>query len=458
MYLQGKKVLIAGMGRSGLAVIDILLSNEAVISLYDQKEKNKIDKNILDKAVCYQLNTYFGGEEPLEMSVFDLLVLSPGIPLDMKLVKRAGDAGIEIIGELELAYRLCKGKFIAITGTNGKTTTTALTGEIFKKAGKETYVVGNIGVAAVSKTLEASKSAFLITETSSFQLETISQFNPMVSAILNITPDHLNRHKTMGKYAEVKSKIFMNQEKEQFLIVNYDNKEAYDLSSKCRANVIPFSRKVILDTGCFVDGGDIIIKDALQKTIHICPIEQLKIPGSHNLENALAAAAIAYWSGISADDIRKVLKDFEGVEHRIEYVDTVRGVRFVNDSKGTNPDASIKAIEAVQTPMIVIAGGMDKGSDFQTFIQSFNNKVKYMILLGETAGKLQRTAKHLGFSDIVIKENMNACVEEAFKLAQAGDTVLLSPACASWDMYPNFEMRGQHFKDCVKNLRRTLNV
>lgn len=457
MYLQGKKVLIAGMGRSGLAVIDALHLTGAIISLYDQKEKDEVNKNILEKAVRYQLKTYFG-EEPHKMDTFDLLVLSPGIPLDIMLVKSAKDAGVEIIGELELAYRLCEGKFIAITGTNGKTTTTALTGEIFKKAGKETYVVGNIGVAAVSKALEALKDTFLITEVSSFQLETIRKFKPVVSAILNITPDHLNRHKTMEKYADTKARIFMNQDKEQFVIVNYDNKEAYELTAKSKAKVIPFSRKVILETGCFIKDGDIIIKDASRKVIHICSVKALKVPGSHNLENALAAVAIAYWAGISADDIRDALKDFEGVEHRIEYVDAVKGVRFVNDSKGTNPDASIKAIEAIQTPMIVIAGGMDKGSDYEAFIQSFNNKVKYMVLLGETAEKIQNTAKQLGFSNITIKEDMDACVREAFEFAQEGDTVLLSPACASWDMYPNFEMRGQHFKDCVKSLRRTLNV
>lgn len=455
MHYKDKKILVVGMGKSGTAVIDELLKLGAKVSVYDGKSEEKMDRYILDIVRDNHLPAYFG-REPEDMG-YDGLIISPGVPLDIPLVKRAKEADIEIIGELELAYNLCKGKFIAITGTNGKTTTTVLTGEIFKNEGKEAYVVGNIGVAAVSKAMEASENAYMITEVSSFQLETIKEFKPLVSAILNVTPDHLNRHKTFNNYAEAKAQIFKNQDENTFFIVNYDNPEAYALVKNCMAQVIPFSRKEVLEKGCFVKDDEIILKDDT-RTITVCHVKELKIPGLHNLENALAAAAIAYWSGISHFAIADTLKTFEGVEHRIEYVDTVQGIRFVNDSKGTNPDASIKAIEAIDTKIILIAGGMDKGSDFEEFIGSFNNKVKYMVLLGETAEKIKDTACKMGFLNVIIKENMELCVEKAFEIAQDGDTVLLSPACASWDMYPNFEARGQHFKDCVKKLGRTLNV
>ncbi len=457
MLLAKKKVLAAGMGKSGAAVIEVLLSARAEVSVYDAKTKEKIDTDIIKKVEMYGLKSYFA-ILPESIGGYDLLVISPGIPLDTPLVTMAKKAGVEIIGELELAYRLCKGKFIAITGTNGKTTTTALTGEIFKNADRQTYVVGNIGVAAVSKAISAPEDAYMVTEVSSFQLETIKNFKPIVSAVLNITPDHLNRHKTMENYAKAKARIYMNQDETQCFIVNKDNPEAYALKKECKAKIIPFSRKESLDLGCYVHDREICIKDELMNFYKVCSIDELQIPGSHNLENALASTAIAYWSGVSPDVIRKTLKEFEGVEHRIEYVDCINGVRFINDSKGTNPDASIKAIEAIQTPMVLIAGGMDKGSEFKEFIKAFNEKVKYLVLLGETAHKIKQTANEMGYTNVVVQNNMERCVQEAFKKAEAGDTVLLSPACASWDMYPNFEARGQHFKDCVEGLRRTLNV
>lgn len=457
MQIKGKKVIVAGMGKSGSSVIDTLLHLGAEIYLYDGKEEFKIDIEVLKRVKEYHLTTFFG-REPEDLSTFDLLVLSPGIPLDIPLVKKAIKEKVEIIGELELAYRLCKGKFVAITGTNGKTTTTALVGEIFKNAQKETYVVGNIGVAAISKALEAKKDSYMITEVSSFQLETTSQFTPLISTILNITPDHLNRHKTMENYAEIKAKIFENQNKNNYFVVNYDNPEAYGLQKKCPARVIPFSRKEILKLGCYVSNNKIVIKDEHNHLIEICSVNDLSLPGLHNLENALAATAIAYFSGITSQMIEKTLKEFKGVEHRIEYISTIEGIQFINDSKATNPDSSIKAVESFQDNMILIAGGMDKGSDFTELIKSFNGRVKALIVLGETAEKIKNIAIQNGFNNIIKKTNMEECVEEAFQLAEKGDTILLSPACASWDMYSSYEERGQHFKDCVFGLRRTLNV
>ena len=452
MQLKEKKVLAAGMGKSGKAVIEALLFEGAKVALYDKKTVDAVDEVVKEIAKNNNLETYFG-VDPENISEFDMLILSPGIPLDIELVEAAKRSKLDIIGELELSYLLSKGKFVAITGTNGKTTTTALVGEIFKAAKKESYVVGNIGVAAVSKAKEATENGFMITEVSSFQLETVKQFHPIVSAVLNITEDHLNRHKTMEKYIEAKANIFKNQKGDNYFVVNKDCALAYSMIENCKAKIIPFSRTEKLEVGAFVENDLIMINDIDGKTEEICKVSDLKIPGVHNLENALGAVAIAYFSGIEAKDIRTGLQTFEGVEHRIELVGEINNIKFINDSKGTNPDASIKAVEAMDRPTILIAGGMDKGSQFEELIDSFKGKIKYLVLLGETAEKIKNTSNEMGFFNVVIKKDLEECVNEAYKLADAGEAVLLSPACASWDMYPSFETRGQHFKDCFNALR-----
>jgi len=453
MSLDDKRVLVAGMGKSGISTIHTLLKIGAKISVYDKKEE--IGEEILDLIRKNDFLSYLG-KNPVRLDQFDLIVLSPGIPLDEPFILESKSLGIEIIGELELAYRLSKGKYIAITGTNGKTTTTTLVGDIFKNAGKDTKVVGNIGVPAVSKIFETLGDSYLITETSSFQLETIKQFKPVISALLNITEDHLDRHKTMENYGDIKAKIFQNQTKNEHFVVNYDCIESYKRSLYCKANVVPFSIKKELNFGCFVKDEWIVIKKKNNETIHICKINDLKIPGLHNVENALAAVAISFFGGISPEHITKTLKEFEGVEHRIKFVEEINGVLFVNDSKATNPDASIKALEAIKGSVILIAGGYDKGSDFSNFIKAFNRKVKHVVLFGETAEKIKKAAENLDYFNITIQENMDKCVKEAYNIAEKGDTVLFSPACASWDIYPNFEMRGLHFKECVKSLRRNI--
>lgn len=450
LFLEDKNVLVVGLGRSGIPTVSTLLSLGAKVTVNDMKRKDAL-KDILKDLDVDQIELILG-EHPTNLSEFHVIVLSPGVPTDLPFIKKAKNMGIMVIGELELAYRLCKGKFIAITGTNGKTTTTALTGEIFKRAQRETYVVGNIGIAAVSKALKASEEAIMVTEVSSFQLESTIAFRPKISAILNITPDHLNRHKTMENYIKAKADVFKNQGEEDYVVLNVDNELAFDLKKDVKANVIPFSRKIALEKGAYVDDGYIVVKDGGQEE-RICPVEALNIPGKHNLENALAATAISYFAGIDAPVIGDALKSFMGVEHRIEFVDEVKGVRFINDSKGTNPDAAIKAIEAMKTPIVLLAGGMDKGSDFKEFIRAFDGKVKEMILIGETAQKIKKTAEENGFYKCNIVENMEKAVEMAAQVSETGDTVLLSPACASWDMYPSFEVRGKHFKECVKMLR-----
>ncbi|QZY57184.1 UDP-N-acetylmuramoyl-L-alanine--D-glutamate ligase [Crassaminicella profunda] len=450
MFVKDKNVLVVGLGRSGIPTVNTLLKLGAKVTVNDMKKEDAL-KDILKDLKVDEIE-FILGEHPKNLSAFHIMVLSPGVPTDLPFIQKAKNMGIIVIGELELAYRLCKGKFIAITGTNGKTTTTALTGEIFKRAEKETYVVGNIGIAAVSKSLEASKEAIMVTEVSSFQLESIIDFRPKISAILNITPDHLNRHKTMENYVKAKANVFKNQCKEDYVVLNVDNELTYDLKNDTKANIIPFSRKTYLEKGAYVADEYIVVKNH-HKEVRICHIDDLNIPGKHNLENALAATAICYFAGIDASIIGDGLKSFMGVEHRIEFVDQIKGVRFINDSKGTNPDAAIKAIEAMQTPIVLVAGGMDKGSDFKEFIDSFNGKVKEMILIGETAEKIKKTAEENGFSRCTIVENMEQAVKTAAEASQNGDTVLLSPACASWDMYPSFEVRGEHFKECVKILR-----
>lgn len=449
--LKNKNVLVVGLGKSGIAAVEAMVAVEAKVSVQDSKNEADIDASLLAYLKESGVTCYFG-TTPGDMATFDTLILSPGVPTDLPFVQQAQDAGAEILGELEIAYRLGHGNYVAITGTNGKTTTTSLVGEIFEKAGKTTYVVGNIGVAVISKAMTAEEDAWLVTETSSFQLETTHDFKPVVSAILNLTPDHLNRHKTMENYGLAKAKIFGNQDESQYLVINYDDKACYDLAKDCKAKVVPFSRLEELEFGAFVKDGYIVIKNEQGQLIRFCKEDELVIPGSHNLENALAAAAIAYFAGLEPEKITKALREFQGVEHRIEYCGQVDGVRFVNDSKGTNPDASIKAVEAMNGGIILIAGGYDKGSSFDELIEAFNGKVKHMVLLGKTAPAIKETAEKHGFTNCIIVKDMEECVNEGFKLAEAGDTVLLSPACASWDMYTSFEKRGEHFKECARKL------
>ena len=452
MILKNKKVLIVGLGKSGEAALNLALDQGAVVSVQDSKTEEQIDEALMKKLRDARVRCWFA-QAPKDMGVYDMLVLSPGVPVDLPFILHAKAGGAEIIGELELAYRVGQGRYIGITGTNGKTTTTTLVGEICKAAGRETYVVGNIGDPVINGARKCSDEGWMVTEISSFQLETVDAFRPEVSAILNLTPDHLNRHKTMENYGAAKARIFGRQSADQYCVVNFDDKLCFALTEKCPATVVPFSRKEILDFGAFVRDGQIVIRDKDGEEKVICGAEELKIPGSHNLENALAAAAISYFSGVDPEVIGQVCRSFAGVEHRIEPVAEVNGVRYVNDSKGTNPDAAIKAIEAMKENIILITGGYDKASDFTEFVQAFDGRVKKLVLLGATAENIRQTAEREGFTNTVICADMEECVAEAAREAVPGDVVLLSPACASWDMYKSFEQRGEHFKTCVRNLR-----
>lgn len=451
--IENKKVLVVGTGKSGKAAAQAMVKLGAHVCVQDNKREEDVDPQLIVFLKDRDIKCYWG-REPEDMSEFDILILSPGVSPELPFIREAEAAGAEIIGELEIAYRVGRGKYVAITGTNGKTTTTTLVGEIYKAAGRETHVVGNIGVAVISKALSAEDDSWLVTETSSFQLETIKEFCPEISAILNLTPDHMDRHKTMERYIDAKAQVFMNQRENQYCVMNYDDEECRKLFEKCGATAVPFSRLHELDFGAYVKDNRIVIKDAGGKVCEICDVNELQIPGAHNLENALAACAVAYFGGIQHDVIAKVLREFRGVEHRIELCNEIDGIKFVNDSKGTNPDAAIKAIEAMQKNIILIAGGYDKNSYYDEFVKAFDGRVKALMLLGKTATKIKDAAEKAGFTNSVILKDMEACVREAYRIAQPGDVVLLSPACASWDMYTSFEQRGNHFKSCVRALER----
>ena len=378
-------------------------------------------------------------------------MLSPGVPTDLPLVKSFYEKGLPVWSEVELAYRTGKGEVLAITGTNGKTTTTALLGKIMGDARESVFVVGNIGTAYTSKSLEMREDSVTVAEISSFQLETIDQFRPKVSAILNITEDHLNRHHTMEEYIRVKELITENQGTEDVCVLNYEDEVLREFGKHLTPRVVYFSSGRKLDEGIYLDGNKIILKDG-EKEIEVVKTEDLKLLGKHNFENVMAAVAMAYYDGVSLDSIRKSICEFTAVAHRIEYVTEKKGVVYYNDSKGTNPDAAIKGIQAMNRPTLLIGGGYDKQSGYDEWIEAFDGKVRYLVLIGQTKEKIKEAAEKHGFHDIILCEDLKEAVKVCEEKAQPGDAVLLSPACASWGQFDNYEQRGDMFKEYVRNL------
>ena len=354
-------------------------------------------------------------------------------------------------GEVELAYRVGDGEVLAITGTNGKTTTTALLGKIMQDARESVFVVGNIGTPYTSKALEMKPNSITVAEISSFQLETIDEFAPKVSAILNITEDHLNRHHTMEEYIRVKELITENQGTEDVCVLNYEDEVLREFGKHLTPRVVYFSSGRKLDEGIYLDGNKIILKDG-EKEIEVVKTEDLKLLGKHNFENVMAAVAMAYYDGVSLDSIRKSICEFTAVAHRIEYVTEKKGVVYYNDSKGTNPDAAIKGIQAMNRPTLLIGGGYDKQSGYDEWIEAFDGKVRYLVLIGQTKEKIKEAAEKHGFHDIILCEDLKEAVKVCEEKAQPGDAVLLSPACASWGQFDNYEQRGDMFKEYVRNL------
>ena len=451
MNLQGKKVLVFGSGKSGIGAAELLGQVGAEPVIYDGNAD--LDKEAVVHKVkhCKDISVY-AGELPEEVrKALDLVVLSPGVPTDIPIVKSFYEQGLPVWGEVELAYRTGKGRVLAITGTNGKTTTTALLGKIMRDAEDSVFVVGNIGTPYTSKALEMKPNSITVAEISSFQLETIDEFAPKVSAILNITEDHLNRHHTMEEYIRVKELITENQGTEDVCVLNYEDEVLREFGKHLTPRVVYFSSGRKLDEGIYLDGNKIILKDG-EKEIEVVKTEDLKLLGKHNFENVMAAVAMAYYDGVSLDSIRKSICEFTAVEHRIEYVTEKNGVAYYNDSKGTNPDAAIKGIQAMNRPTLLIGGGYDKGSSYDEWLNAFNGKVRYLVLIGQTRDKIKEAAERLGVCPCILCENLEEAVKVCAEKANPGDAVLLSPACASWGQFDNYEQRGDMFKEYVRNL------
>lgn len=448
MEYNGKKALVCGMARSGIAAAKLLNRLGARVTLQDMKKREEISADVL--ALEGEGIVLYTGANPDEIACAqDLIVLSPGIPCDLPFIAAAEEAGIEVISEVELAYRLTPCPITAITGTNGKTTTTTLTGEIMKTAYSGTAVVGNIGIPYSEEVERLTEKDWVVAEISSFQMEKAKEFHPHISAVLNITPDHLNRHKTMDVYIAMKERAFAKQTAADFCILNHGDEICRKMADKTAAKVFFFDSSETLAEGIYLDGDAIEVRwGAINETlIHV---DELQILGVHNYENVMAAAAMGICAGIALDTIRAVLKGFAGVAHRIEYVATVDGVDYYNDSKGTNVDASIRAVLAMKKPIVLIGGGYDKGSSFDEWTKLFPGRVKHLVLIGVTAPKVRASAEKFGFTAISDCETFEEAVDLCREKAEDGDCVLLSPACASWGMFDNYEQRGDMFKEQVR--------
>ena len=459
MELRGKTVLVFGAGKSGIGAAGLLAEAGALPVLYDGNEKltEETVRSSLSPsaAACTQIVLKELPDERIQSA--DLCVLSPGVPTDLPDVNRIRDAGVPVWGEVELAYQCSRGEVLAITGTNGKTTTTSLLGEIMKRhAGEErVFVVGNIGNPYTDAALLTKDDSICVAEISSFQLETIHSFHPHVSAITNITPDHLSRHHTMEEYIRVKELITLNQTPEDYVVLNYEDEvlRSFGQSLEGKVHVLWFSSARPVDEGMYLEDGVLKMAGSFG-TGDLIAVKEQQLLGTHNYENICTAALCALAAGADAEEIREVLKKFRAVEHRIEFVEEIDGIAWYNDSKGTNPDAAIKAVQAMVRPTVLIGGGYDKDSSYDEWIESFNGKVKALVLIGATKEKIAECASRHGFEPVFLCESFREAFDCCRKLASCGDAVLLSPACASWGMFRNYEERGDIFKAMVRELKR----
>lgn len=451
MKIEEQKVLVVGTGISGIAAAELLQSKNVDTVLFDGNKELDVNKLYEKAPKLKEMPIILGELTEEQMHEFGVAVLSPGVPTDLPMVERLRAQNVAIWGEIELAYYFGKGRLIAITGTNGKTTTTALTGAIMKNYYKDVRIVGNIGIPYTSEAATMTDDTVTVAEISSFQLETIHDFCPEVSAILNITEDHLNRHHTMECYIKTKEDITRNQTKDQVCVLNYEDEVLRSFGESAPAKVVYFSSHRKLDNGFYLEGEDIYYAVDGQRT-HVINVNELNLLGRHNYENVMAACAMSVNFGVPMDKIVEVLKTFQAVEHRIEYVTEKRGVKFYNDSKGTNPDAAIQGIRAMNRPTFLIGGGYDKQSEYDEWIEAFDGKVKKLVLIGQTAEKIENCAHRHGFMDTVRKDTFEEAIQYCYDNAKSGDAVLLSPACASWGMFSNYEERGRIFKEYVRNL------
>ena len=445
-----EKFLIVGAGRSGIDSARLLLSLGKKFVMFDGNET--LDTaSVCERVGKSDIEFILGALKDGDLDGIDICVTSPGVPLFSDVLKAVAAKGIPIWSEIELAYRCDKGSVVAITGTNGKTTTTALTYAIFKAWNEHTLLVGNIEIPYTGLVGESVSGGWTVAEISSFQLETMRTVKPKVSAILNITPDHLDRHGSMEGYIAVKESITKNQDMGDFCVLNHEDAQLRAFAAKAPCRVVFFSSARELDAGWFFRDGAIFLRENGETTL-VLRADEVNLVGLHNMENIMAAAAVAHCAGVPLNIIRSVTQDFTAVEHRIEFVREKDGVKYFNDSKGTNTDAAIKAIDAMPGPTVLIGGGYDKHADFTDWVARFPGKVKKLILLGQTRTQIAACCDKIGFSDYVFAESLEQAVQFAHEAADAGDCVLLSPACASWGMFKNYQQRGTMFKDFVRAL------
>ena len=442
-----RNALVVGLARSGVSAANLLHKLGANVTVTDEKGEETLSDNVkkLEKGISLKLN----GHDSVNINGIDLTIISPGVPWDSPFLNKIREKGIRIMSEVEFAFQQLQAPFIAITGTNGKTTTTTLTGEILKRGGKKVFVGGNIGNPLCEEVLNGGKSELVLSEISTFQMEGSETFKPYISAILNITPDHLDRHESMDEYIELKKRVFINQDENDYMILNLDDEITAGFSTEVRGKKVFFSRLKEVENGAFVREDKIIFKnDGREETV--CSLKDLKLIGVHNIENTLASVAISGICGISGKIMRDVISEFKGIKHRMELVREIRGIRFINDSKGTNVGATVKSLQSFNEPIILIAGGKDKGSDYLPLKGLIEERVKFLILIGDAKKKI---AKNLnGFKNRIEADTLENAVKEGYKRAKSGDIVLLSPACASFDMFRDYEDRGEQFEEIVNRL------
>lgn len=452
MNFEGKKVLVCGMARSGVSAAQCLYELGARVTISDSKAEEKLAE-ALQPLEGMDIRRCLGDQaQPADLESYDLAVTSPGIPLQAPILRAVQAAGVPLIGELELGAQVSRAPLYAVTGTNGKTTTTTLIGEIFRNLGKTTYVVGNIGYPFTACALRCGEEDVAVAEVSSFQLETISTFHPHIAVMCNITEDHLNRHGTMEEYIRVKERIFENMGQGDYAVLNLDDPIVRGMAERIPCTPAFFSRRQEVETGAYLEGEEVVFSLNGHKK-RVLRADEIRIPGEHNLENALAATALAMLAGVPAPVVRHTLKTFPGVEHRIETVRTVEGVTYINDSKGTNVDASIRAVRAMKAPTVLLAGGYDKHTDFLPLAREIlASKIHTVVVLGDTAEQIERALRAVGFESILHAKTFEEAVLLARSCAREGENVLLSPACASFDMFQDYEERGRVFKEIVSRL------
>ena len=450
LNVNGKRVLVVGLGKSGVASALFLQQQGAKVTVSDSKQEDQL-RNEIPILLDHGITVESGGHGDRTFRQQDLIVISPGVPVDASALEPARKLGIPIIGEVELATRYLKGSLVAITGSNGKTTTTALAGDVVAAGGAKTLVGGNIGTPAITLVSESSDQSYTVLEISSFQLETIEQFHARVAVVLNVTPDHLDRHGTFQAYWEAKRRIFENQDADDFAVLNADDPEAAKMAAGLKAQLRWFSRKEEVESGAFVRGEKIFYKDARGER-EIMSVRDMQLKGAHNVENVLAAVAIGSILGIAPAKIREAVSNFKAVEHRLEFVANINGVDYYNDSKATNVDATIKALESFPRGIHIILGGKDKGSDYSVLKPLLEERVKRVYTIGAAAEKIE--AHIAGSAEITRAVTLDNAVRKAAETATPGDVVVLAPACASFDQFTSYEHRGKVFKDLVQQLAK----